>query len=176
MRRPIKPWTRSKSCRARRSAWRANCRRRRRSSRWAAARRPARPVKRVKAGGGKLAAGAGSAGWADEAVDVGGVKLARRRVAGLDKDALRNLADSLKAQIKSGVVVLASENDGKGQIVGAVPPDLTQKINAGQIGKEFALIVGGGGGGRPDFAEAGGKQPEKIDEMLAAAEGVVKRL
>src|SRR3954462_4910682 len=171
MRRPIKPWTRSKSCRARRSAWRANCRRRRRSSRWAAARRPGPPVKRAMAG-----AGGGSAGAADEAVDVGGVKLARRRVAGLDKDALRNLADSLKAQIKSGVVVLASENDGKGQIVGAVPPDLTQKINAGQIGKEFALIVGGGGGGRPDFAEAGGKQPEKIDEMLAAAEGVVKRL
>src|SRR5262249_11698061 len=62
----------------------------------------------------KLAMGGGaSAGGADAAVDVGGVKLARRRVADLDKDALRNLADSLKAQIKSGVVVLASEHDGK---------------------------------------------------------------
>ena len=62
------------------------------------------------------------------------------------------------------------------QIVVAVTPDLTQKIKAGQIVKEIAPIVGGGGGGRPDFAEAGGRQPEKIDEMLAAAEGVVRKL
>jgi alanyl-tRNA synthetase len=138
------------------------------------AKRLARELSQAKT---KLAMGGGaSAGSADEAVDVGGVKLARRRVAGLDKDALRNLADSLKGQIKSGVVVLASENDGKVQIVVAVTPDLTQKIKAGQVVKEIAPIVGGGGGGRPDFAEAGGKQPEKIDEMLAAAEGVVRKL
>ena len=62
------------------------------------------------------------------------------------------------------------------QIVVAVTPDLTQKIKAGQIVKEIAPIVGGGGGGRPDFAEAGGKQPEKIDEMLKASEAVVARL
>jgi len=138
------------------------------------AKRLARELSQAKT---KLAMGGGaSAGTSDEAVDVGGVKLARRRVADLDKDALRNLADSLKGRIKSGVVVLASENDGKVQIVVAVTPDLTQKIKAGQIVKEIAPIVGGGGGGRPDFAEAGGKQPEKIDEMLAAAEGVVRKL
>ena len=72
-----------------------------------------------------------------------------------------------RAKIKSGVVVLASANDGKVQIVVAVTPDLTTRVKAGQIVKELAPIVGGGGGGRPDFAEAGGKQPEKIDEMLA---------
>ena len=55
-------------------------------------------------------------------------------------------------------------------------PDLTSRIKAGQIVKEIAPLVGGGGGGRPDFAEAGGKQPEKIDEMLRASEGVVARL
>jgi alanyl-tRNA synthetase len=138
------------------------------------AKRLARELSQAKT---KLAMGGGAAsGAADEAVDVGSVKLARRRVADLDKDALRNLADSLKARIKSGVVVLASENDGKVQIVVAVTADLTQKIKAGQIVKEIAPIVGGGGGGRPDFAEAGGKQPEKIDEMLAAAEDVVRRL
>ena len=104
-----------------------------------------------------------------------GVKLARRKVADLDKDALRGLADSLKAKIKSGVVVLASANDGKVQIVVAVTPDLTARVKAGQIVKEIAPIVGGGGGGRPDFAEAGGKQPEKIDEMLAAAEGALRK-
>ena len=94
----------------------------------------------------------------------------------LDKDALRGVADSLKAQIKSGIVVLASTSDGKVQIVVAVTPDLTSRIKAGQIVKEIAPIVGGAGGGRPDFAEAGGKQPEKIDEMLAASEAVVARL
>jgi len=112
----------------------------------------------------------------DDTVDVKGVKLARRKVADLDKDALRGLSDSLKARIKSGVVVLASANDGKVQVVVSVTADLTAKVKAGQIVKEIAPIVGGGGGGRPDFAEAGGKHPEKIDEMLAAAESVVARL
>jgi len=125
----------------------------------------------------KLAMGGGGAkADADEAVEVAGVKLARRKVADLDKDALRSLSDSLKAKIQSGIVVLASANDGKVQIVVAVTADLTAKVKAGQIVKEIAPIVGGAGGGRPDFAEAGGKQPEKIDEMLAAAETVVARL
>ena len=61
------------------------------------------------------------------------------------------------------------------QIVVAVTPDLTGRIKAGQIVKELAPIVGGGGGGRPDFAEAGGKQPEKIDEMLARERAGVLR-
>ena len=124
----------------------------------------------------KMAMGGGPTDAGADAVDVGGVKLARRRVADLDKDALRNLADSLKAKIKSGVVVLASESDGKVQIVVSVTPDLTQRVKAGQIVKEIAPIVGGGGGGRPDFAEAGGKQPEKIDEMLKASEDVIRKL
>ncbi len=94
----------------------------------------------------------------------------------MDKEALRGLADSLKARLKSGVVVIASENDGKVQIVVSVTPDLTSRVKAGQIVKEIAPIVGGGGGGRPDFAEAGGKQPEKIDEMLTASEAVIARL
>jgi alanyl-tRNA synthetase len=125
----------------------------------------------------KLAMGSGGAAAdADDAVEVSGVKLARRKVADLDKDALRSLSDSLKAKIQSGVVVLASANDGKVQIVVAVTPDLTAKVKAGQIVKEIAPIVGGGGGGRPDFAEAGGKQPEKIDEMLEASRIVVARM
>jgi len=124
----------------------------------------------------KLAMGGGTAAQGDDAVDVQGVKLARRKVADLDKDALRGLADSLKARIKSGVVVLASANDGKVQIVVAVTPDLVGRLKAGQIVKEIAPIVGGGGGGRPEFAEAGGKQPEHIDEMLTASEAVVARL
>ena len=71
--------------------------------------------------------------------------------------------------------MLASATDGKVQIVVSVTPDLTARVKAGQIVKEIAPIVGGGGGGRPDFAEAGGRQPEKIDEMLAAAEGALRK-
>ena len=72
--------------------------------------------------------------------------------------------------------MLAAGNDGKVQIVVAVTQDLTSRIKAGQIVKEIAPIVGGAGGGRPDFAEAGGKLPEKIDEMLEAAKTVIEKL
>ncbi|PYR06854.1 MAG: alanine--tRNA ligase [Acidobacteria bacterium] len=137
------------------------------------AKRLGREVTQLKT---KLAMGGGGSAEDTDTVEVGGVKLARRKVEGLDKDALRGLSDSLKARIKSGVVVLASASDGKVQIVVAVTPDLTSRVRAGQIVKEIAPIVGGGGGGRPDFAEAGGKQPEKIDEMLGASEGVLARL
>jgi alanyl-tRNA synthetase len=135
------------------------------------AKRLAREVTQLKT---KVAMGSGPA--ADEAVDVSGVALIRRRVSGLDKDALRGLADTLKAKIKSGVVVLASDNDGKVQIVVAVTPDQTSRIKAGQIVKAIAPIVGGGGGGRPDFAEAGGKHPDKIDELLSASPAILEKL
>jgi alanyl-tRNA synthetase len=133
---------------------------------------------KVATGDSRGAAGDASAGGSQDGdtVDVAGVRLARRKLSDLDKDALRGVADSLKAQIKSGIVILASTSDGKVQIVVAVTPDLTARIKAGQIVKELAPIVGGAGGGRPDFAEAGGKQPEKIDEMLAASEAVVAKL
>jgi alanyl-tRNA synthetase len=137
------------------------------------AKRLAREVTQLKT---KVAMGGGAGAETDDTVEVAGIKLARRKVADLDKDALRGLADSLKAKIKSGVVVLASANDGKVQIIVAVTSDLTGRVKAGQVVKEIAPIVGGGGGGRPDFAEAGGKQPEKIDEMLAASEQVVARI
>jgi alanyl-tRNA synthetase len=120
--------------------------------------------------------GPSGADAAAESIDVGGVTLARRKVADLDKDALRGLADSLKAKIKSGVVVLASASDGKVQVVVAVTADLTGRVKAGQIVKEIAPIVGGGGGGRADFAEAGGKLPDRIDDMLAASEAVLAKL
>jgi alanyl-tRNA synthetase len=125
----------------------------------------------------KLAMGGGGSGdGTQDFVDVAGVKLARRKVSGLDKDALRGLADSLKAHITSGVVVIASDNDGKVAIVVSVTPDLTRRVPAGQIVKQIAPIVGGGGGGRADFAEAGGRNPAKIDEMLAASEQTVRDL
>jgi alanyl-tRNA synthetase len=139
----------------------------------AESKRLARDISQLKT---RVAMGGGAAGPSEEATEVAGVKLARRKVSDLDKDALRGLADHLKAAIKSGVVVIASASDGKVQIVVAVTPDLTSRVKAGQIVKEIAPIVGGGGGGRPDFAEAGGKHPEKIDEMLKASEAVLARI
>jgi alanyl-tRNA synthetase len=136
-------------------------------------RRLTREVTQLKT---RLAMGGGAGAGEPETVDVGGVKLARRKVADLDKDALRGLADSLKSTIQSGVVVIASANDGKVQMVVAVTPDLTGRVKAGALVKSLAPVVGGGGGGRPDFAEAGGKHPEKIDDMLAAAPDALRTL
>jgi len=118
----------------------------------------------------------GAAGAPDEPVDVAGIKLVAREVTGVDKDGLRALVDRLRDQIKSGVVVLAAPGDGKVVIVVGVTPDLTKKVPAGQVVKQLAPIVGGGGGGRPDFAEAGGKDAAKVGEMLAASRGVVEKL
>jgi alanyl-tRNA synthetase len=125
----------------------------------------------------KAAMGAGSSSGSQEtAIDVAGVKLVAREVSGLDKDGLRALVDQHRSQIKSGIVVLASPSDGKVAIVVGVTPDLTKKAPAGQIVKQLAPIVGGGGGGRPDFAEAGGKDATKIAEMLAASREVVEKM
>jgi len=123
----------------------------------------------------KLALDGGAAGG-DEAVEVAGVKLVARQVDGVDKDALRALVDQHRDRIKSGVVVLASPVDGKVLIVVGVTADLVKTVPAGQVVKRLAPIVGGGGGGRADFAEAGGKDPQKIAEMLAASREVVAGL
>ena len=96
-----------------------------------------------------------------------------RRVSGLEKAALRGLSDSLRDRLKRGVVVLAAENDGKVQLLVSVSKDLTDRVKAGNLVKELAPIVGGGGGGRPDFAEAGGKDASKIDALLARARELV---
>ena len=123
------------------------------------------------------AAMAGSGGGTeDDAVDVAGIKLVAREVAGLDKDGLRALVDKQRDKIKSGVVVLVSPSDGKVSIVVGVTPDLTKKVPAGQVVKQLAPIVGGGGGGRPDFAEAGGKDASKIKDLLAASRTLVEKM
>jgi alanyl-tRNA synthetase len=109
-------------------------------------------------------------------VSIGPVKVLTRKVADLDKGALRDLADSLKGQLGSGVVVLGAVADEKVQFVVSVTRDLTSRVHAGKLVKQLAPIVGGGGGGRPDFAEAGGKQPGKLDELLAASRTAVEQM
>jgi alanyl-tRNA synthetase len=122
----------------------------------------------------KLALGGGSGGGdADDVVAIGDAKFVARRVSGLDKTALRALSDSLRDRIARGVVVVAADNDGKVQLLIAVTKDLTDRVKAGQLVKELAPLVGGGGGGRPDFAEAGGKDPAGIDALLTKARELV---
>ena len=120
--------------------------------------------------------GGGAPGQADEGIEVAGVTLIAREVGGLDKDGLRALVDRHRDQIKSGVVVIAAPSEGKLSIVVGVTADLTKKAPAGEIVKQLAPMVGGRGGGRADFAEAGGKDASKIAEMLAASRGVVEKL
>jgi alanyl-tRNA synthetase len=114
-------------------------------------------------------------GPGDDAVveEVAGIRVLTQRKPGLNKDHLRSLADAQKDRIKSGVVVLASDQDGKAAVVVAVTGDLTGRVNATALIKAIAPVIGGGGGGRADFAEAGGRRPEKIDEMLARAREVI---
>ncbi len=107
---------------------------------------------------------------------IGDIRLLTRKVQDLDKVALRDLSDSLKARLGRGVVILGVHGDGKVSVVVSVTPDLTGRIHAGKLVKELAPIVGGGGGGRPDFAEAGGKNPDKLDELLAHSREVVERM
>ncbi len=127
---------------------------------------------KVALGGGGGAAAAGTA--SDDARDVSGVKLVTRRVEGIEKGALRGLSDSLRDRLGSGVVVLVSELDGKVALVVSVSKDLTSRVHAGRLVKELAPIVDGSGGGRPDFAEAGGRDATRIDELLAAAPKVLE--
>ena len=110
------------------------------------------------------------------AADAQGVQVIARRVSGLDKAGLREMADSLKARHERAVVVLASESDGKVSIVVSVTKGLTDRVHAGTVVKEIAPIVGGGGGGRPDFAEAGGRNADRIDELLRRAEELIKQM
>jgi alanyl-tRNA synthetase len=118
--------------------------------------------------------GGGTTDNADEIQDVDGVKLLTRRVTGLEKAALRNLSDTLRDRLGSGVIVLASEHEGKVALVVSVSKDLTARVKAGSLVKELAPIVGGGGGGRPDLAEAGGKEPAKVADLLHAAPQILR--
>ncbi|MGH9424888.1 MAG: DHHA1 domain-containing protein, partial [Terriglobia bacterium] len=103
------------------------------------------------------------------------VKVLTAVVDGLDKGGLRNLADELKAQLGRGVVVLATASSDKVSLVATVTSDLTSRIHAGKLVKEVALIVGGSGGGKPEIAEAGGKDPSQLGKALEAVRTFVER-
>jgi len=107
---------------------------------------------------------------------VKGVPVVSRRVEGVDTAVLRELAEQIGRKMPSGVVVLALASEGKVTLVGAVSSDLQKKLHAGNIIKKVAGIVGGSGGGRPDFAQAGGKDVESVDQALGAVYNIVAEL
>ncbi len=106
----------------------------------------------------------------DGATEVDGAKVVVAETEGLDAAALRELADRLRAYLASGVVVLGSRSDGKALFVAVVTKDLVERgLRAGDIVKVAAEVAGGGGGGRPDMAQAGGRDVTKIQEALGQA-------
>ncbi|MDF1510656.1 alanine--tRNA ligase [Robertmurraya sp. DFI.2.37] len=111
----------------------------------------------------------------EQVKEVNGVKVLSAKVQGVDMNQLRNMADDLKQKLGSAILVLGSVNDDKVNIIAAVTKDLIdQGYHAGKIVKEVATRCGGGGGGRPDMAQAGGKDPNKLDQALASVEEFVK--
>lgn len=105
---------------------------------------------------------------------VDGANVLVSQVDGVDAKQLRDLADQLKTKLGSGVIVLASAGESNVNLVASVSPDLTDRYHAGNIIKELARMVGGGGGGRPDFAQAGGKEPANIDAALKRAVALIR--
>ncbi len=110
----------------------------------------------------------------DEEILVDGIRVLAREVPPAPANELRDMADSLRSRLGSGVVVIGSRGDGNVSLVAAVSKDLTSRVKAGELVKKLSAIVGGGGGGRPDFAQAGGKEPEKLPAALALVEEAVR--
>ncbi|MFW6334734.1 MAG: alanine--tRNA ligase, partial [Desulfosalsimonas sp.] len=103
---------------------------------------------------------------AEEVRSVDGIKVLAKKVQADNPGALRSLADQFREKIGSGIVVLGADHDSKALLIAAVTKDLTDRFHAGNIVKNVAAEVGGGGGGRPDMAQAGGPFPEKLDRAL----------
>ena len=122
----------------------------------------------------KLASGQG-VDLASEAVDIQGVKVVATKIDGADAGALRNAVDQLKGKLKTAVIVLASvEASDKVVLVAGVTADVTSRIKAGELVGTIAAQVGGRGGGRPDFAQAGGSNPAALDAALAGVRELVR--
>ncbi len=123
----------------------------------------------------KLASG-GAAQIAEGPIEINGVKLLVRRADDISGGDLRNLADELRSKLKSGVVVLGSATDGKVTLLTAVTKDLIDRVPANSLIQKLAPIVGGKGGGKPDLAQAGGKDPDKLDDALGSAPDALRAM
>jgi alanyl-tRNA synthetase len=122
----------------------------------------------------KLASGGNGGDLSSRAKDVGGVKVLAVQIDGADVRSLRDALDQLKGKLGSSVIVLASVQEGKVTLVAGVSDDLVARMKAGEIAGLVAAKVGGRGGGRADFAQAGGTQPENLGAALADVESLVR--
>ena len=118
----------------------------------------------------------GDAGSAEIREEVEGVTVQARRVPEMSPAELRNLADTLRQKLGSGVVVLGMESGGKATLLAAVTDDLTDRVRAGDLVRELATVVGGKGGGKPNLAQAGGPDVGKLDEALETAPRTVAEI
>ncbi|CAA9561107.1 MAG: Alanyl-tRNA synthetase [uncultured Thermomicrobiales bacterium] len=131
-----------------------------------------REIERLR---GQLA-GARASDLLDRAEAVDGTRVLAARVDADSKDGLRQLGDRLKDRLDSGVIVLGSVIEGRPSLLSMVTPDLIARgVRAGDVVREAAIVIEGRGGGRPDLAEAGGKNPNRLDEALAAVPAIVRR-
>jgi alanyl-tRNA synthetase len=105
--------------------------------------------------------------------EIKGIKVLSAKVDGKDPKRLREFVDQLKAKIGSGIVLLGSQNQDKVSLIMGVTADLTKRYNAGALIKKIAQAMGGTGGGRPDFAQAGGADPGKLDEALTSIDDLI---
>ncbi|MDR0310853.1 MAG: alanine--tRNA ligase, partial [Acidobacteriota bacterium] len=110
-------------------------------------------------------------------IEIGGVKVLSAAVPEMDRSGLRNLADELKQKIGRGIIILGSpQEEGKVALVVMVTPDVCKRAQAGQIIKQIAPLVGGGGGGKPELAEAGGKDASRLPEAINQSYGIVEKI
>jgi alanyl-tRNA synthetase len=121
----------------------------------------------------KLASGQGG-DLTSQAKDVGGIKVLAAQIDGADAKSLRDAVDQLKGKLGSSVIVLASVQEGKVVLVAGVSADLLTRMKAGEIAGAVAAQIGGKGGGRADFAQAGGTQPENLGKALAGVETLIR--
>jgi alanyl-tRNA synthetase len=120
--------------------------------------------------GGPATAGSGG----DGELVVDGIRVLAREVPPAPAGELREMADALRSKLGSGVVVIGTRGEDTVSLVAAVSKDLTPRIKASELVKTLSAVVGGGGGGRPDFAQAGGREPDKLPHALAAVEAAVR--
>jgi alanyl-tRNA synthetase len=124
----------------------------------------------------RKAAGSVASDLVSQAKEVKGVRLIAAKVDGFDREALRQMVDTLRQKMGSGVVALGTADDGKVALIVGVTKDLNPKVDAGKIVQELAKLVGGSGGGRPDLAEAGGKDTSGLQNAIDQVYPLLDRL
>ena len=124
-----------------------------------------------------LITGQASGGQEDNVQEIAGIKVLVSRMDGVDAKSMRDAVDRAKDKLQNAIVVFASVDDGKVRLAAGVTKNNTDKIKAGDLIKPVAEQVGGKGGGRPDFAQAGGNDPSKLDQALnSVADWVAEKL